>query len=50
MQCVAGEQFKAIGKELFEIIVKVIRESLEQESDIKFIITRSIKLIFSSLV
>ena len=39
-EAVASEQFKEIGKELFEIIVKVIRESLEQELDIKHIITR----------
>ena len=34
-EAVASEQFKGIRKELFEIIVKVIRESLEQELDIK---------------
>ena len=49
-EAVASEQFKEIGKELFEIIVKVIRESLEQELDIKHIIIRLIKLILSSLV
>ena len=49
-EAVASEQFKEIGKELFEIIVKVIRESLEQELDIKHIITRLIKLVLSSLV
>ena len=47
-EAVASEQFKEIGKELFEIIVEVIRESLEQ--DIKHIITRLIKSILSSLV
>ena len=47
---VASEQFKQIGKELSEIIVEVIRESLEQELDIKHIITRLIKLILSWLV
>ena len=34
-KAVASEQFKEIRKELFKIIVKVIRESLEQELDIK---------------
>ena len=38
-EAVASEQFKEIGKELFKIIVEVIRESLEQELDIKHIIT-----------
>ena len=47
-KAVAREQFKEIRKELFEIIVEVIRESSEQ--DIKHIITRLIKLILSSLV
>ena len=47
---VVSEQFKQIGKELSEIIVEVIRESLEQELDIKHIITRLIKLILSWLV
>ena len=44
---VVSEQFKQIRKELSEIIVEVIRESLEQELDIKHIITRLIKLILS---
>ena len=39
-EAIASEQFKEIGKELFEIIVKLIRESLEQEINIKHIITR----------
>ena len=45
-EAVASEQFRETRKELFEIIVKVIRESLEQE----FVITWLIKLILSSLV
>ena len=49
-EVVASEQSKETGKHLFEIIVEVIRESLEQELDIKHIITRLIKLILSSLV
>ena len=49
-EAVASEQFKEIGKELFEIIEEVIKESLEQELDMKHIITRLIKLILSSLV
>ena len=49
-EAIAREQFKEIGKELFEIIVEVIKESLEQELDIKYIITRLIKLILSLLV
>ena len=49
-EAIASEQFKEIGKELFEIIVKLIRESLEQEINIKHIITRLIKLKVSSLV
>ena len=44
----AREHFKEIEKELFEIIVEVISESLEQ--DIKHIKVRLIKLILSSLV
>ena len=47
---VASDQFKEIEKELFEIIVKVIGESLELELDIKHKITHLIKLILSSLV
>ena len=49
-EAVGSKQFKGIRKELFEIIVQVIRESLEQELDIKHIITQLIKLILSSLV
>ena len=45
-EAVGSKQFKGIRKELFEIIVQVIRESLEQELDIKHIITQLIKLIF----
>ena len=44
----ASEQFKEIGKELFEIIVEVIRKTSEQ--DIKHKITRLIKLTLSFLV
>ena len=44
----ASDQFKEIGKELFEIIVEVIRKTSEQ--DIKHKITRLIKLTLSSLV
>ena len=47
---VASDQFKEIEKELFEIIVEVIGESLELELDIKHKITHLIKLILSSLV
>ena len=47
---VASNQFKEIEKELFEIIVEVIGESLELELDIKHKITHLIKLILSSLV
>ena len=46
-RAVVSEQFKQIGKEVSEIIVEVIRESLEQVLDIKHIITRLIKLILS---
>ena len=49
-EAVASEQFKEIGKGLFEIIVAVIRKSLEQELDINHIITRLIQLILSSIV
>ena len=49
-KALTSEQFKEIGKELFKIIVEVIKELLEQELDIKHIITRLIKLILSSLV
>ena len=45
-EAAASEQFKEIGKEPF---VEVFRESVEQELDIKHIITRLIKLILSSL-
>ena len=44
-EAVASEQFKEIRKELFEIIVEVIREPSEQ--DIEHIITRLIKLMLS---
>ena len=47
-EAVASKQFNEIKKELFEIIVEIIRESSEQ--DIKHIITWLIKLILSSLV
>ena len=47
---VASDQFKEIEKELFEIIVEVIGESLELELDINHKITHLIKLILSSLV
>ena len=47
---VASDQFKEIEKELFEIIVEVIGESLELGLDIKHKITHLIKLILSSLV
>ena len=45
-EAVASEQFQEIGKEPF---VEVFRKSVEQELDIKHIITRLIKLILSSL-
>ena len=45
-EAAASEQFKEIGKEPF---VEVFWESVEQELDIKHIITRLIKLILSSL-
>ena len=45
-KAVGRKQFKGIRKELFEIIVQVIRKSLEQELDIKHTITQLIKLIF----
>ena len=38
-EAVPSEQFQEIRKELFKIIVEVIRESLEQELDIKHKIT-----------
>ena len=41
-EAVASEQFKEIRKVLFEIIAKVIRESLEQEFDIKHIVILSL--------
>ena len=46
-EAVASKQFKETGKVLFEIIVEVIRESMEQELAIKHIITQLIKLILS---
>ena len=49
-EAAASDQFKEIEKELFEIIVEVIGESLELELDIKHKITHLIKLILSSLV
>ena len=49
-EAVASKQFKETGKVLFEIIVEVIRESMEQELAIKHIITQLIKLILSCLV
>ena len=45
-EAAASEQFQEIGKEPF---VEVFRKSVEQELDIKHIITRLIKLILSSL-
>ena len=48
-EAVASKQFKETGKVLFEIIVEVIRESMEQELAIKHIITQLINIILFSL-
>lgn len=43
------KQFKQTRKELFPLIVEVIQDSTEDELDIKYVVTRLIKLILSSL-
>ena len=43
-----NEDIRQIEKELFELIVDVVKDSLDDELDIKYIITRLIKLILAS--
>ena len=43
-----NEDIRQIEKELFELIVDVVKDSLDDELDIKYIITWLIKLILAS--
>ena len=45
-----NKHFKQIGKELFDLIVDVIRDSMDDELDIKYVIVRLIKVILSPLI
>lgn len=45
-----NEHFKQIGKEPFELIVDIIRDSMDDELGIRYVITRLFKVILSSLI
>ena len=45
-----NKEIRQIGKELFELIVDVVKNFLDDELNIKYIITRLIKLILASLI
>ena len=44
------ERFKAVGKQLFELIFKVIKDSVEDQVDFTQVLSALINIILSALV
>ena len=46
----ANEQFQEVGKQLFEVVLEAIKDSLEGKANIKYIIAKLLEIVLLSLV